>query len=323
MKRSIIVLTAVITIASLLILCVCIDQKNQTLFYSPSEQQDRIYELIMSSEELKAELDAGSLTVIKESIAPMYGIDLAEYSKTGELKADQRLTVGDDRWVYIAKVITAKGDFAANLRMYIGADSFFYSLIESYDYAVAENISDDYWYLESWSYADHAEEIMEILGSDTIIPASDVKYVYATIGDFFYIDNDQYKVLIPVGIYTAREVRQTAFGIIAGSVLDVQRLDLGGRQLKEIADYYLEWSSGEPVDGNLLKEYISRECTLVNNITDINGYLGIEDDTVAFWSFSRYGIWIVCGAVAAVAVCLGTIAVLAVRRVKKKKAANT
>ncbi len=276
MKRLIIILITIIAITSMILLCIFINKKDQTLFYASSEQQDLIYDRIMSSEELKAELEAGSLTVIKESIAPMYGIDLAEYSKNGELKAEHKPTVVGDDWIYMAKVITEKGDFAANLRLYIGDDSFSYSFIESYAYAVAENISDDYWYLESWSYADHAEEIKNILGSDKIIPASDVKYTTTAIGDFFFIDNEQYKVLIPIGIYTARGSREMSFGYTAGPVLDVQRLDEGGQQLKEIADYYRDWTSEESGDSNMPDEYITRECTLVNNIIDINGYLGID-----------------------------------------------
>lgn len=50
------------------------------------------------------------------------------------------------------------------------------------------------------SYADHAERIQKLLEAEEVIPATDVRLVsikYA--GRCFYIHNEDYQVLIPIG----------------------------------------------------------------------------------------------------------------------------
>ncbi len=314
MKKNLLLIGLVLAVLAVSVSAVLlIYSGSETLFYASSEEQERVYELIMSDYVIKAELEESSLAVVKESIAPMYSVDLSEYSKTGEL-TDRRKPTDNGRWIYIAKVITANGEFAGNLRAYIGDDFVSCNFIESYAYAVSENRSNTGWYLESWSYADHAEEIKEILGADEIIPATDVKYVTTGIGDFFFIENEQYKVLIPVGIYTANESRDMQFGFYR-SVSDVQRLDEGA-ELKEYADNYLVLAENQ-VDGNTPEVYISRECNSVNNIIDINSYLGIETETTDLAGFIRYGTWtawVMGGAAFAV---LAALAVVLVRILKK------
>ena len=256
--------------------------EEKSMVYATASEQEAIYQLLQDdSFEYKKILEADSLTIVKESIAPLYTIDLLEYAETGVLNVKPSETGTDGVTTYMAKVITSQQEFAGNLRFHIADNTarggFFYQA----DY----NSS----YQASCSYADHAERIQNCLKEDRFVSAYDVKYVLINfVGEFFYVHNDKHHVLIPAGWVSL----SAADPELAGQVDVVLQVD--GDELKAIANHQLEehkaflrekeqWEKEHPGEvyyamGVGSASPLISGCSQVNNIQNIAEYLNINSN---------------------------------------------
>ncbi len=281
------------------------------MFYATPARQEQIYDLIMSDDSLRSELEEASVTVVKESIAPIYVIDLLDYAETGKLTAE--LWEGEKGKRYAAKVINEKGEYAGNLTLTVSGGEITGGVEGSHIYPNDQKTSSVY--PESCSYADHAEEIKEILGANEIIPATDVKYATTIIGDFFFIDNAEYTTMIPIGEYTT--------DTWDSQIVFMQRLD-DGQTLKDIADSYKkqndemenrkEENGGFVIIGESFDlPYITRECTHVDNVINIYDHLGIKKG----YGFSGDGTVLVWTLI--ITICAAALAFVIIRQIVLKK----
>ncbi|MBO4413535.1 MAG: hypothetical protein J5830_02395 [Clostridia bacterium] len=128
--------------------------------------------------------------VVEESITPIYTSYLWNWARwDGSRRIQKKFHACTN---YVAKIVYPDDSFAGNLRaMYMSKygdnsksteDELLVNIIPADDVTV------------SYSYADHAERIRLILGTDEIIPPSDVVLVsvIGTAGYMFYISNDDF-----------------------------------------------------------------------------------------------------------------------------------
>ena len=177
-------------------------------FYCSPEKQKEIYNITLQENftDFKYLTNEG-FTVVEESIAPVYGLDMLDYASTGKIN----LFLKYDTWVpeytenginlknkttvetaiYTAKLINSKGEYAGNMRLH------FQSNLD-----MPRSTVSDAWYAP-FSYADHAERIKNILGYDKYVPAEYVKLVSLQLpygGWYFYINDGKTECFINVGM---------------------------------------------------------------------------------------------------------------------------
>ncbi len=133
------------------------------------------------------------IKILKESITPVYTIDMFEFAKSGvmtlKLDVKGKSPSEEDKKqgnVYIAKLITEDGEYAGNIKFYIEA-GVAYSLLFKPSMVVQKQLlssadsqlfmGKSQQYMASCSYADHAERICKILSKDEFVSSSNVKFV--------------------------------------------------------------------------------------------------------------------------------------------------
>ena len=145
--------------------------------YASISEQDELFELIQNHSDFKAFLDQQGITVEKDSITPVYTLDLDEYANTEQFsleplcinsKGKPKKESGN---VYAAKTQTTSNTFGGNLKFYVEDDYAFLlgftPSAETYDNAVPNAFT-----MASCDYEDHAERIKDILGTEGLIPAA-------------------------------------------------------------------------------------------------------------------------------------------------------
>lgn len=152
---------------------------------SPDEEREAVYALIAEDDEMDRYLAYDGVTVVKESILPIYVLDLAHFAETGEFLAEPFVR-GDQEKMYIAKTVTADGSYGGNLRFYVEDGKAYYSGLSPSAATIAEGGVAGAYTLGSCAYLDHAEDIREQLGADGIIPESEVRYVMTDLGNGYY-----------------------------------------------------------------------------------------------------------------------------------------
>ena len=192
--------------------CYANADKSESMVYKSGEELDRIYEMIQKdSYDFHLALEMNSLDVIKESITPVYEVDLLDTAQSGSIiiipmwRSHTGLIGNGEGNVYIAKTITSDGKFGGNIMFYI-EDGVAYNMIytpSEYSPILPERGTR---YPASASYADHAKRIANALDEKSIISPYDVKYVVADmIGDFYYINNASHNVFVAVGYVSLNE----------------------------------------------------------------------------------------------------------------------
>jgi hypothetical protein len=246
--------------------------------YGTKTEQDTVYETVQQSPILVPALNERNLTIVRESISPIYVASLYEYAKTGvfTIKPHQGGTKGDAIY-YMAKIVTADGAYAGNTLFYIengiAHPQIYYS----------ENLSG------SNSYADHAERVQTLTGRESFVPASEVRLVGVEgLATVFYVNDGKTEALVYI------DGMNGLFPHGQGEIVYV------GKELKEIADEKLaeleghmsrvaEWEAANPgkawsytgSGGAAAASGISGE---VNDVVNIVEYLGIEDTDAYFTS---------------------------------------
>ncbi len=277
-----------ILLTNICVPCFANTHNGNSMVYASKELSDKLYELLQKdSFDYKKVFDSYKLTVVKETITPIYYVDMLPYAQTGEfnikpvwLSPNNAPNKGKGN-CYIAKLLTYDNQYAGAIEFYIEN-----GIAYSARYFPSENSGDwpnNEYYLASPSYADHDERIAEILGEDEIIPAKDVKYVSIDwIGSFFYIKNDKHDVLVSVG-YISADKSDTFFGK-SDYLVDhyTELLDIAEDQLNKYEKYlkykaeFEEKHPGEIMLGYNNMSPIISGCSEVDNILDIAEYLNID-----------------------------------------------
>lgn len=238
--------------------------------------------------------------IVKESITVVYTIDMEELADNGKLVVEPGFDEDtDDGRVYIAKLVDEEGEYVGNLGLKIEDGIAFGHFYDGTPETQAQNGK----YRASSSYADHAVRIQNMLKTPDFVSVYDVKYIQVSrVGWFFYIENQDEPVMIPVG-YVNVEASNVEPSDKADDWWTVEKL-------KEQVGIIVEWKR----DQKAFKEAWEAEhpgeafsyaiggpsvttaaggCGPIDNILNIDEYLGIGTE-------SQYKLPLICGALAVI-----------------------
>jgi hypothetical protein len=180
--------------------------------YASKDTQEIIYKMTQDeSFEYYDVIKTKKLTVLKESITPVYYVDMLEFAKTGvlDIKPDPNPSRSD----YLAKVIDERGDFFGNLEFTIEDGKLtlcYFRTIEDTKPGWVLDI-----YNSSISYADHAERIRRLLDRDEIVSPSDVRYVMLDRrGAHFSVKTESGYVFISLGKHEVGNTKSVVFSSV-------------------------------------------------------------------------------------------------------------
>ena len=227
-------------------------------------------------------MEKHGFSIVKESITPVYTVDLFEYSRTGEMVVARAMWNSDSEAnVYTAKMIDQKNEYAGNITFYVKDEKAFLLL------ASDRPENELYWMEASNSYADHAKRIQKALNADEIISPSDVKMVLLDrVGWFFYIHNDDYNVFVNVGMILREDLQNQDPGTVCvDAMLDCDAVkEIADEQVARYNEYLKEkqaWEESHPGEewtatGNTTDQSITCLCSETDNVLDISSYFGID-----------------------------------------------
>lgn len=280
-----------ICLLTLSLTCYAESNKGDSMVYTSGEQLNQIYDLLQNdSYDLKKLLEINSLTIVKESITPVYTLDLLEYAQSKKMnvvpmwRSHSGLESNGNGNVYVAKLITLDKQFGGNIMFYI-ENGVAYNMIYTPSEYSPTWVTGDAKYPASISYADHATRISAALKESGFVSVYDVKYVVIdSLGDFFYVKNDRHNRFIATGYVSVNSANNPIENIDYS-------VDATGELLGIASDYlakeqtYLEekakWEATHPGEiwdmtgGSGLSPIITG-CSQVNNILDIASYLNID-----------------------------------------------
>ena len=182
----------------------CFSAESGGSVYASPEDREYVYDCALKdSFDLHNMMVNEGLSIVKESITPVFRFDLLEYAETGKLSItpyEISSEGADAAQRYAAKVINAENEFAGNLTLYVDG-GIAHSL--GFVHAAAQN---ERYGCASCSYADHAERIASLLGLEEPIPPEDVKYLSVVwIGECFYVQKNGKEYLVPIGTAGAED----------------------------------------------------------------------------------------------------------------------
>lgn len=274
-------LTSIIII-SLFLSFTTIGIDSDMVYVSDSTFRENIYKAAID-ENNDLNLEAKGLQIVKESITPVYTIDMLEYSKSDSLNIKPLIKNidGYDRTFYIAKTITESNAFGGNMLFcYKNGEARYMCFYPS---EIFSDILPNPRYYSSSSYADHAERIRKILNQELIISPKNVKFVYIDyVGLFFCVDVDGGQNFIHIGYQGVQETYNSYKTDVCLSVSDIKNIsvefsEIYNRRIKEIEAWEKE-HPGQTYDlsgGESISPILST-CSQVDNILNISEYLGID-----------------------------------------------
>lgn len=294
MKKITLLILSVITLLLLTTNVVFATENSGNSVYASKSIQEKVYQMINDeSFDYYVILKSDNVEILKESITPVYTMDLLKYAQTGELDitpavngvspSEQEKKLGN---VYIAKTVTDSGEFAGNVEFYI-EDGVAYGLLFSPSVALEQYFTKETnrSYMASCSYADHAKRIQNILKKDNIVSISNVKYLsISNIGSCFLVQNGTESVIIPIGYLNTSSSDGT------DCILTQTELkQLADENLKEFEEYKIAKEKWEKENPGKLYEMLGMygtrpiisECSNVDNILNITEFLNLTAHTDA------------------------------------------
>ena len=162
-----------ICLLTLSLTCYAESNKSGAMVYASGKQLDQIYESFQSdSSDIKIMLETYSLTVVKESITPVYTLSLSEYAQSGKMNivpmwcSHSGLESNGKGNVYVAKTITSEKQYDGKLLFYVENGTAYNLLYEfsAYSPMLPDDLPGSASDAASPSYADHAQRISSALG---------------------------------------------------------------------------------------------------------------------------------------------------------------
>ena len=194
------IISAIVIVAAILSLSInCFAFEEIGMVYSSRYEQQRIYKLAMTfiseNRAVRENLAQNEAVIVEESITPIYTMTpLWIYYNTKKITlstgSDWEYYTGSKQrsFDYVAKIVDGNGNHYGYASItdfenrYYDPDSETYSSPRTGIGCIVSIHQSDI----SYSYADHAERIRQLLGLDEIIPAQDVRLVEG----MFYINHD-------------------------------------------------------------------------------------------------------------------------------------
>ena len=238
--------------------------------------------------------------IVKESITVVYTIDMEELADNGKLVVEPGFDEDtDDGRVYIAKLVDEEGEYVGNLGLKIEDGIAFGHFYDGTPETQAQNGK----YRASSSYADHAVRIQNMLKTPDFVSVYDVKYRQVSrVGWFFYIENQDEPVMIPVG-YVNVEASNVEPSDKADNWWTVEKLKeqvgIIVEWKREIEAFAEAWKAEHPGEafsyaiGGPSVITAGGGCGPIDNILNIDEYLGIGTE-------SQYKLPLICGALAVI-----------------------
>ena len=238
--------------------------------------------------------------IVKESITVVYTIDMEELADNGKLVVEPGFDEDtDDGRAYIAKLVDEEGEYVGNLGLKIEDGIAFGHFYDGTPETQAQNGK----YRASSSYADHAVRIQNMLKTPDFVSVYDVKYIQVSrVGWFFYIENQDEPILIPVG-YVNVEPSTVEPSDNTENWWTVEKLkeQVGiivewKRELKAFKEAWEAEHPGEAFSyaiGGPSVITAGGDCGPIDNILNIDEYLGIGTG-------SQNKLPLICGTVAAI-----------------------
>lgn len=263
---------------------------DDSMVYASGNRLNQAYEALQKdSFDYKKLFESDEVTVIKESITPVYTIDLLDYAETRNFDIRPMMNTGEPSdnaigEVYVAKMITSERKYGGSI-MFSVKDGTADGMIYSKSAEVATQTSPGGSYVASPSYADHAIRIKTALNASDIIPVEDVRYVFINgMGGFFYIKNNEYDILFAVGNINAdasdSSTSQLDYSIDPHTEL-LNIADDYSEAYNEFLAEKAEWEAAHP--GELWNATgfdgvspVVSYCGQIDNIIDIAEYLKID-----------------------------------------------
>ena len=266
-------------------------------FYASVEEQKLIYDAFVScSHGMKKYFE-------------FYNFHMLSYAQTGVLNMD-RYSLDEFETVYVAKVVNDNGKFVGSVTIHmINNDIVHVSYRPSFDSPQTkesiEEIAPEYYEpgklfrCEAYfSYADHAERIQNILGSDKMIHAAFVRIVW--LQDFtqaFYVRYNNQDYIIDVGYQWATITEDREPILVINVPYQTEQCTPVGDDLKKIADGILErhneemaeiqaWQKEHPGEqypyfGSGMGNFRDTNAGEVNDILNIREYLNLHSGNAA------------------------------------------
>ena len=209
-------------------LCLPCSGAEEPGVYASPEERAAIAEMIGANEDFTALLAALGITVVGESVTPVYAVDLEDFGATGELRPEPVILADRGGRVYVAKTLDAAGEYGGNLKFSV-ADGAAEFLGFTPSAAVSEGEVPGAWTPASCFWADHAERARTLLGLTEPIPEEAVLYVELRLGSGFLVRCGEIEVIVWQGY------EQVPEGVPVGEVTEVR-----GELLEKAVEYRRE-----------------------------------------------------------------------------------
>ena len=173
-----------------------VSHAGTTSVYADDAEQEKVYSILQKEWDFSAAMKVDNLSILKESITPVYFADLSDIKEIGQLVFSRHSSkykgVRADSNHYVAKVVTEDDRFAGNIEFYIYDEQAHQATFTPTPVLTRYFADSDFGgnaYLTSFSYADHAKRIQDLLSLQSFLPGESVKFVRIEgIGNTFCIN---------------------------------------------------------------------------------------------------------------------------------------
>ena len=329
MKKTCIFITSIVILIFFCCTMVMAAESEQDMVYVSNSNRESIYQTTQNeSFDYYLALQQDGLQIVKESITPVYTIDMIDYAKTDSITVKPLLSgkfddVKNQGNVFVAKTIMSNGAYGGNIMFYVenGIARFMtFSPSGALQKYFPEGTNSRFE--ASTSYADHAVRIKKILNQEDIVSPNDVKFILIEdIGQFFYVTTKSGQFFIPIGYQNT----DASYGVdLLLTITDIKEL----AQIQY--DAYIQhiarkdaWEKEHPGETYDLTGYergapVLSGCSYVDNILNIPEYLGINMNANQQEAPSNYSQIIIWAVITICMILFGCVVV-----VKLKKKANT
>lgn len=333
--------TFIMLLAVLFSLCcstVTASESERDMVYVSNSERESIYQATQKeSFDCYLMLEKYGFQIVKETITPVYTVDMIDCAKTGIVtvkpmrgrSSDDENSPGN---VYVAKTVMSDNTYAGNVLFYIEN-----GVAKGMNILPSKNVPEDFpgannpYFEASSSYADHAQRIKQILNREDIVSPYDVRYVFiGYVGKFFCVTIGDEQLFIPVG-YEYPDVSYAVDSVptAVDSVLTVSDIKEHAQIQYDAYNKFIArkeaWEKANPgkvydVVGYEHGTPVLSRCSHVDNILNIPEYLGIDMSTTKQDDTLNY-MQIMIGAM--VAICVIFIGWIVVVRLKKQRQTNT